>query len=298
VQRQKPKKMDKSSVTKTIAKLGLYALICCDASQALGTMLLRTPYRTDQTSTLLASERTYGAAPIKDVIDVEGAMASFFESREEWLPAFRSIAGSSMSEDTAALLASLGQDNVGIPDAAIDFHEESSPWRRSRAIPQDEEERQVLAKFLDAMQASLLAIPVNEVANPETDPDDENDLQFVEEGRRLLALGRFQVLRAIQGGSVESVDSLFAHCWSEVMELSQTGTAHSGSLILVPEYDFSDLRRFVDMNLVKPLEWLGVQSDFEVVSLQRDSPAIRLIYKLNAIPTGTYTEEEGFAASE
>jgi hypothetical protein len=289
--------MNTASVTKAIAKLGFYALMCCDASQAFG-MMFRTPYRIGQTSLLLASdERTYGAAPIKDVIDVEGAMASFFESREEWLPAFRSIAGHSMPEDTAALLASLGQDIVGVP-GAIDFHEESSPWRRSHAIPQDEEERQVLAKFLDAMQESLLAIPVNEVANPETDPDDEDDLQFVEEGRRLLALGRFQVLRAIQGGSVESIDSLFAHCWSEVMELSQTGTAHTGSLILVPEYDFSDLRRFVDMNLVKPLEWLGVQSDFEVVSLQRDSPAIRVIYKLKAIPTGTYTEEEGFAASE
>jgi hypothetical protein len=56
------------------------------------------------------------------------------------------------------------------------------------------------------------------------------------------------------------------------------------------------LRRFADMNVVRPLEWLGLQSDFEVVSLQRDSPAIRLLYKLNRMPAGTYTEEEGFAA--
>ena len=241
------------------------------------------------------SEKTYGAAPIKDVIDTEGAMAAFFSAREEWLPLFRSVAGSDLPADTASLLGSLASSST---DTVIDFHESSSPWRRFDAIPQDAANRDILAKFLDSMQESLLAIPVNEVPDPETADDDEDDLHFVEEGRRLLAISRFHVLRDNHGGSVEAVDALFAHCWSEVMELSRAGTAHTGSLILLPSYELSNLRRFADMNVVKPLEWLGVHADFEVVSLQRDSPAIRLIYKLNKLPAGTYTEEDGFAASE
>ena len=241
--------------------------------------------------------KTYGAAPIKDVIDTEGAMAAFFSSREEWLPLFRSVAGSGLPADTASLLDSLvGSSTTTTTDIVIDFHENSRPWRRFEAIPQQDDDRAVLAKFLDSMHQSLLAIPVNEVPDPDTTDDDEDDLHFLEEGRRMLCLNRFHVLRENQGGSVESVDALFTHCWSEVMELSRAGTAHTGSLILLPDYELSDLRRFADMNVVRPLQWLGIHTDFEVVSLQRDSPAIRLLYKLNEMPAGAYTEDEGFAA--
>lgn len=292
---------------------------CCRAFQAAAARPQNAHHRTTiantiATTTLCAagkgkkSEKTYGAAPMKDVIDTEGAMAAFFSSREEWLPLFRSVAGSGLPVDTALLLDSLVESSSSSTSTIttttteettlIDFHENSSPWRRFDAIPMDDDERKILASFLDAMQESLLAIPVNEVPNPDTADDDEDDLHFVEEGRRLLAISRFHVLRENQGGSVESVDALFAHCWSEVMELSRTGTAHTGSLILLPDYELSDLRRFADMNIVQPLEWLGVHADFEVVSLQRDSPAIRLIYKLNKLPAGAYTEEDGFAASE
>lgn len=284
---------------------------------------------------IVVVDKTYVALPMKDaIIDTEGAMAAFFESRQEWLPLFRSVAGARLPVDTQALwsgLVSNDDDNNIQPIVApfgesessastgstvattatspLEFHETSSPWRRYDAIPQDADDRAVLASFLDAMQASLLAIPVNEVPNPDiVDDGDEHDLQFVEEGRRLLALGRFHVLRNNNNSngegsssssslsSVESVDALFSRCWSEILELSQVGTAHTGSLILVPEYELVDLRRFVDMNLLKPLEWLGVHADFEVVSLERASPAIRLIYKLENLRTGTYTEEDGFAA--
>jgi hypothetical protein len=113
----------------------------------------------------------------------------------------------------------------------------------------------------------------------------------------MLAISRFHVLREEHArGSVESSDALFSTCWSELLELSQTDNSHTGSIILLPDHDFSDLRRFTDINLLRPLEWLGLHKDFEVVSMQRDSPAIRLLYKLNDIPDGEYTEEEGFGA--
>ena len=68
------------------------------------------------------------------------------------------------------------------------------------------------------------------------------------------------------------------------MELRVQNELSSGSLIVVPDYDLSDLRRFTDINLLRPLEWLGVQGDFEVTSLQRGSPAIRFLHKLQDMP--------------
>jgi len=244
------------------------------------------------------SSKTYGPTAeslIKDVIDQEGAMQAFFESREEWLPLFRTVAGSDLPADTASLMNSIS--DADSTTAEIDFHKSSSPWRQLEAIPQhDEDDRAVLAKFLDSMHQSLLEIPVNEVPDPDTAEDDEDDVHFLEEGRRMLAISRFHVLRDNQGGSVEAVDALFTHVWSELMELSRADTEHTGSIILLPDYELDSLRRFTDMSVKQPLRWLGVHMDFEVVTLQRDSPGIRLLYKLQDMPAGGYTEEEGFAA--
>jgi hypothetical protein len=234
--------------------------------------------------------KSYGdkvGAPIRDMIDSEAAMQNFFSSREEWIPLFRSIA-----VDTSCQAMSFLGNDIDI-DADIDFHETSVPWKRLQAIPELDEDKQVLGGFLDSMQQALVDIPVNEAVD-----DDDNDLQFLEEGRRMLAVSRFQVLRENQGGSVESNDALFATCWNELMELSSTGEKHTGSLIVLPEYDLTDLRRFTDMNLLRPLEWLGVHADFEISSMKRGSPAIRLLYKLKDMPSTPYTAEKGFAAAD
>jgi hypothetical protein len=258
-------------------------------------------------------DKTYDNPPLKkDVIDQEGAMVSFFSSREEWLPLFRSVAGKDLPKDTALLLDGIiSSSEIGTTSTSvdIDIHESSNPWKRFNPIPQDEEHRTILARFLDSMQESLLAIPVVEQAslnsgnNVDFD-EDENDLHFVEEGRRLLAINRFHVIPHVDGcmdsTTIAAVDALFTHCWSEILVLSQAGTVHSGSLILLPnQYELVNVRRFIEMNIIQPLRWLGVHSDFEISSFQRDSPAIRLIYKLNAIPaTTSYTEEDGFAATK
>lgn len=223
--------------------------------------------------------KTYGkaaGAPIRDMIDAEAAMKDFFEAREDWTPLFRAM----MADASCQAMSFLGEETS---DVDIDFHETSAPWRKLEAIPKEEGDKQIVAGFLDSMHQSLLDIPVTE-----SKEEDENDMHFLEEGRRMLAISRFQVLREVTGGSVECFDRLFSTCWSELMYLQSTAEAHTGSLILLPDYNLSDLRRFADMNLLWPLEWLGVHNDFEVVSLERQSPAIRLLYKLNAIPS---TEE-------
>ena len=161
------------------------------------------------------------------------------------------------------------------------------PWKRLEAIPTSEEHRQVLADFLDNMHASLLEIPVDE-----TTEEDENDMHFLEEGRRMLVVSRFHVLSENEQGSIDSYDQLFRTCWSELLHLRTEGEENTGSLVVVPNAELSDLRRFVDMNLQRPLEWLGMDSDFEVASMQRGSPAIRLIHKLGDMPTDIPTGPE------
>jgi hypothetical protein len=216
--------------------------------------------------------KTYENPPvIRDVIDTEAAMQHFFSSREEWLPLFRWITTDPACTAESFLGGSLLSE--------LDFHEESSPWRRLLDIPEDEDDRATLASFLDVTQQSLIAIPVND-----GEEDDEDDVEFIEEGRRLMALNRFHVLRSDGSTSVNKYDALFATCWNELAHLTDQDEEHSGSLILAPDSDLSDLRRFTDMNIMRPLEWLGLDSLFEVSSLERGSPAIRLIFKIKTMP--------------
>lgn len=236
------------------------------------------PTKSDSTTLQLAMEKSYGpgaSSPLKDLIDNEGAMKEFFETNEEWWPLFRSVTQSA----TAPSMSFLG----GKHGEAIDINEEAAPWEELQQQPSDEKDRHVLAAFLDAMQQSLLDIPVNELVE-----DDDNDLHFLEEGRRMLALNRFHVLRDNSGGSIENFDSLFKTVWCELALLTQSDEESTGSLIVLPDYDLKDLRRFTDMNLLRPLEWLGLEDRFEISSLKRDSPAIRLIYKLQDMPTDDY----------
>lgn len=228
--------------------------------------------------------KTYGRIaeePIQDLIDMEAAMNEFFTTREDWLPLFRG-----MSTDSCAASSFL-EDAVAVND----FTEaSSSPWRRLQAIPDHPSHKEVLGSFLDSVHQALLDIPVT---NSKNGQDDENDLHFLEEGRRMLAISRFHVVGLEDDNEDDSSSSslraeryerLFATCWSELMELRSTNQPHTGSLILFPDTELMDVRRFCDMNLQRPLEWLGIRHEFEVASMERGSPAIRLLYKLEAIP--------------
>lgn len=211
-----------------------------------------------------------GTAPIKDLIDTESAMNQFFSSNEEWKPLFHSIL-----EDRSVPAMSF----LGGFDSPFDFDENSKPWKKLGAIPSDEADRKVLASVLDSMQQVLMEMPVDERTK-----EDQNDINFIEEGRRMLMLSRFHVLQGTESGSIENYDTLFATCWSEILFLKREDSKNSGSLIVVPGSSLADLRRFADMNLQRPLQWLGLDRCFEVASLERGSPAIRLIHKLSDIP--------------
>uniref|UniRef100_A0A7S4ASF2 Uncharacterized protein n=1 Tax=Pseudo-nitzschia australis TaxID=44445 RepID=A0A7S4ASF2_9STRA len=222
-------------------------------------------------------KKSYGKKelePIKDLIDEESGMREFFESNEPWQPLFRSLA----KDDSVPASSFLNNVDAG---AIFEFSETSSPWKKMAAIPTAETDIEVLGQFLDAMQKSLIEdIPVDE-----TTKDDDNDLHFIEEGRRMLVCSRYHVVQGIEKGSVETFDKLFSICWSELMELRETDEPDTGSLIVTPGFDYDDLRRFVDMNLQRPLQWLGVDG-FEVASLEKGGlGVIRIIHKLSDIPT-------------
>jgi hypothetical protein len=208
-------------------------------------------------------------SPIKDMIDSEGAMQFFFESNDEWKPLFRSIIG-----DTADVPATSFIEDIDIID--FEFDETTSPWKRLQAIPTQDDDREVLANFLDNMQQALIDIPVDELTK-----EDVNDVHFLEEGRRMLVCSRFHVVAGAEKGCIASHESLFTTCWNEITHLAQEDESDTGSLIVVPGYEIDDLRRFTDMNLQRPLQWLGIDGKFEVASLHRGSPAIRLIHKLS-----------------
>lgn len=226
--------------------------------------------------------KSYGEkelSPIKDLIDEESCMREFFETNEAWQPLFRHITTND-SVPAMSFIDTNEGDN-------FEFSETSSPWKKLTAIPTDESDISILGQFLDAMQTSLIEdIPVDE-----TTKDDDNDLHFIEEGRRMLVCSRYHVVQGMEKGSIDTFDRLFSVCWSEIVEMSNEGETDAGSLIVTPGFDYDDLRRFVDMNLQRPLQWMGV-GDFEVASLEKGGlGVIRIIYKLGEIQSPPGAEQ-------
>ena len=237
--------------------------------------------------------KSYGKkelSPIKDLIDEEAGMREFFvTSHEEWQPLFRFLTKKGTDQSVPAMSFinnndSNNENDDNDNDTIFEFNENTSPWKILDAMPTEPTEISILSDFLDAMQTSLIEdIPVDE-----TTKDDENDLRFIEEGRRMLVCTRFHVVQEIETNSIDSFDKLFAICWSEVTELREKDEADTGSLIVVksPDIQYDDLRRFVDMNLQRPLKWLGQHNNFEVVALEKGGlGVIRIIHKISDIPT-------------
>lgn len=207
------------------------------------------------------------------IIDNEAAMSDFFATNAEWHPLFRTI----MRETADAW------DFLKETPPVLTYHDSSTPWKKLEPIPTQQEKLEVVANWLDSVQKSLVDIPVNE-ANSEKD---ELDMHFINEGKRMLAITRFHVVLQpkISEEDLFKRDELFMTCWSELAALRLEDQPDTGSIILLPGYDIVDLRRFTDMNLRRPLDWLGVSDSFEVSSFCRGVSAIRILHKLSDIPT-------------
>jgi hypothetical protein len=219
-------------------------------------------------------------------MDTDAAMREFFEGAAlEWIPLFQQL-----TRTDVPMTRNDGQNSPGSHgDAPFEFHAHSSPWKELPGIPTLESHRSVLANFLDHVQASLVAIPVDESTK-----EDENDLHFLEEGRRMLVCGRLHVVEYTSPSNrLDNFEAVFGTCWNEVYQLYMSGEQNTGSVILVSDcQNLEDLRRFVDVNLQRPLQWMGLDTQFEVASLQRGSPAIRVIYRLSDMPEMNPTDQD------
>lgn len=167
--------------------------------------------------------------------------------------------------------------------------DDDTPWKQLDGVPTEKKDLNVIASFLDSVQQALVEIPVDESTK-----DGASDLHFIEEGRRMLIVSRFHVLSAEGKNRIELYDELFTTCWSELAELKRANQADTGSLILLPGYDIQDLRKFTEMNLHLPLDWLGVSGSnlFEVAAFERDSPGIRILHRLSDIPKASQRKPE------
>eukprot|EP00560_Eucampia_antarctica_P003498 CAMPEP_0197834952 /NCGR_PEP_ID=MMETSP1437-20131217/24225_1 /TAXON_ID=49252 ORGANISM="Eucampia antarctica, Strain CCMP1452" /NCGR_SAMPLE_ID=MMETSP1437 /ASSEMBLY_ACC=CAM_ASM_001096 /LENGTH=207 /DNA_ID=CAMNT_0043440023 /DNA_START=379 /DNA_END=1002 /DNA_ORIENTATION=+ len=197
--------------------------------------------------------------------------AEFFDANEAWHPLFRSIAASSSVSAMEILKGTHGEE--------IQFDENTYPWKQLPHKPEGEENLASLVTFLDAMQKALTDIPIEGYKL-----EDAHDIHFIEEGRRMLLVERFHVLSGVDDKTTDANDQLFQTCWSEIARCHYFDFDNIGSLILLPDYDMEALKRFTEENILRPLDWLGVLDQFEVVSLQRNFPAIRIIYKIGDVP--------------
>ena len=190
-------------------------------------------------------------------------MVEFFSTHNEWKPLFRNIMCSKRSAALASSLLSLnnsGQERSSTASTTMNLWglstlEQRHPWRLLPSKPTLDTSLHALSNFLDAWQQSLLDIPLDELITG------ENDLRFLEEGRRTIAVTRFHVLdeyysannsNSNYGSSsnsegIEEVGEsgsyiydwemeLFRTCWSEVAHLMHQDSSDTGALVLLPDW--------------------------------------------------------------
>ena len=107
-------------------------------------------------------------------------MEKFFTDYSDWCPLFKSLL---VSADAPAS-ALLGFEEGLTPDP-----NDSSPWTHRPNVPAGENDQEVVGFFLNDMHQSLLDIPVQE------GEDTKTDKMFIDEGRRILCVGRYRVLQ-------------------------------------------------------------------------------------------------------
>lgn len=194
----------------------------------------------------------------------------FFTRNSDWLPLFASVTS---SVDVLAKYI----DMTSYSTTELEYSD-MTPWLKLPSMPvgpDKDKHMQAIVHVLDKTQMALMEIP--------EEVDDDQDLNFVEEGRRILVMSRFHVLDEVKQNDF---GPLFQACWSEIYCLINDGTPGTGSLIILDKLEENvDLSHFVHTNIRLPLQWLGIGEDcLEVANFTRGKKCIRLIHKLGVIP--------------
>jgi len=111
---------------------------------------------------------------------------------------------------------------------------------------------------------------------------DELDLEFVTEGRRLLAIRSFQVLADADSNTAA------ACCLGELSRMVEEGSGDVGALVLLPGFR-NDVAVFADEFLREPLSWLGLETcSIDIldprISEGAPVPLVRIFLGLSEIP--------------
>ena len=216
----------------------------------------------------------------------------FFTTYNEWMPLFQQYKQHSLAHsfltDTQLQQPSEEEDTLW----GISTLENRNPWRLLPSKPELPEPLSHIGTFLDEWQRSLLDIPIDTLTKEEDIGKGNNDLHFLEEGRRVIAVTRFHVLDGDEYSSSETENNeewemeLFRVCWSEMGKLMSEDLEDTGSLVVLPNTSLSleHVQQFVETKLVQPAVWMGRGGDWEIVAMERGNLGVRLLYKLGAIP--------------
>lgn len=275
-------------------------------------------------------DKSYGTTPPSSSSSSSLPSASaeeFFTTYNEWLPLFREYSNS-LSAHSILTNSVTNDDNNGGSDTlwGISTIEGRNPWKLLPSKPEHPTPLSHIGTFLDEWQRSLLDIPIDTLTKEEDIGKGNNDLHFLEEGRRTIAVTRFHVVDGDEyaGTSTTAAAStaeenemlldqweneVFRTCWSEIGHLMSQDVDDTGSLVVLPniptlpssfnqeEEENSSLeyiQQFVEQKLVQPISWMGRSEDWEIVAMNRGNLAVRLLYKLSAIPdlSEKYSPEE------
>lgn len=215
--------------------------------------------------------------------EAHASMSDFFTTYHEWTPLFNEYMA-----DITPLAHSFLKETADIEDLwNIDTIENRNAWRLFPGKPTDKDSLAHLGTFLDEWQRSLLDIPIDAKTKEAEIGTGRNDMHFLEEGRRTIAVSRFHVL---DGATEDWESELFRTCWSEMAYLMSQDEIDTGSLVVLPslpsrigENRLEYVHRFVEEKLVRPISWLGRDSDWEIVAMERGNLGIRLLYKLSGM---------------
>jgi hypothetical protein len=275
-------------------------------------------------------DKSYGTTPSSSSASAE----EFFTTYNEWLPLFReysnSLSAHSILTTTVTNNDNSNDNNNGSDTLwGISTIEGRTPWKLLPSKPEHPTPLSHIGTFLDEWQRSLLDIPIDTLTKEEDIGKGNNDLHFLEEGRRTIAVTRFHVVdgdeyaersTAAASTAEEEVvldqweNEVFRTCWSEIGHLMSQDIDDTGSLVVLPniplpssssssfnqeieEEENSSLeyiQQFVEKKLVQPISWMGRSDDWEIVAMNRGNLAVRLLYKLSAIPdlSEKYSPEE------
>ena len=203
--------------------------------------------------------------------------------KEQWLAAHPEVVAS------VALAKAGGVDGITAPRAKSAEALDATDTKRVMALLDWLQERLISLSPDSAMlnlsdsddQATMEAA---QAAAASGDDGGAADLDFVVEGRRLLAVSRLSVLHG------DDAATCGAQAWAELQGLLEADEDDSGLLLALP-FLLGDVKKFLADEVAAPLAWLGFEGEAQVhltawrAAEGAPHPAVRVILRPSAPPT-------------